>query len=40
MGEGLKLLEGKFRLDVKKHFSTGVPREVIELVSLQVFKKR
>lgn len=39
MGEGLKLHEGRFRLDAKKHFSTGVPRELMELLSLQVFKK-
>ena len=44
-GNGLKLPEGRLRLDVKKNFSQwvfsrwrGLPREVIEFLSLRVFK--
>ena len=44
-GNGLKLPEGRLRLDVKKNFSQwvvsrwrGLPSEVIELLSLRVFK--
>lgn len=38
-GNGLKLLQGMFRLDIRKNFMRTLPRKVVQSPSLVVLRK-